>query len=134
MIEEFQEHFDEHDLQVLNMQHESADWEARLKTIETEVEFLQKLLNEELIKELSENSGKNTTFSEKLNNCKNTNADFLQSLQNYLIKQEGLKECDDVQCENFYLKDHLIFKNELAHHFNSFRKLKTEIYKTFKAS
>ena len=88
MIEEFQEHFDEHDLQVLNMQHESADWEARLKTIETEVEFLQKLLNEELIKELSENSGKNTTFSEKLNNCKNTNADFLQSLQNYLIKQE----------------------------------------------
>ena len=64
MIEEFQEHFDGHDLQVLNMQHESADWEARLKTIETEVEFLQKLLNEELIKELSENSGKNTTFSE----------------------------------------------------------------------
>ena len=73
-------------------------------------------------------------LNDELQAINKINEAHLSSFFDYKNKLEGLKECDDVQCENFYLKDHLIFKEKLMQHFKSFREIKLLIFKYLRLS
>lgn len=130
MIEKFQEHFDEQEVQLLSIQSESSEWEERLKSITAEADFYTKLLNSDFSKDikLKINPEDSNYLSKQVLSIREINDFHLKTYQDYRLKQEGLKECDDVQCENFYLKDHLIFRKTLSKHFKVFRELKALIY------
>lgn len=131
MIDKFQEHFDEQEVQVLSIQAESLEWKERLKMIDTEAAFFYKLLTAQFSEELTAriNLEDSHYLQQQLKSVKETNAFHQKTLQEYKLKQEGLKECDDVQCENFYLKDYLVFKKTLTRHFRTFRELKFIVHK-----
>ncbi|SFN70537.1 hypothetical protein [Salegentibacter flavus] len=131
MIDKFQEHFDEQEVQMLSIESESSEWEERLKSIETEAAFYSKLLNSGFSEDLKLkiNLEDSNYLKNHLKSMREINDFHLKTFQDYKIKQEGLKECDDVQYENFYLKDHLIFKQTLIKHFKVFREFKSLIYK-----
>lgn len=131
MIDKFQEHFDEQEVQVWSIQAESSEWEERLKMIDTEAAFFYKLLTAQFSEELTAkiNLEDSNYLQQQVKSIKEINNFHQKTFQDYKLKQEGLKECDDVQCENFYLKDHLIFKKTLTRHFKAFRELKFIIHK-----
>ncbi|WP_157893316.1 hypothetical protein [Salegentibacter sediminis] len=131
MIDKFQDHYDDHEVQLLSIQTESSEWKERLKIINTEIDFFLELFSSGFTDELKLkiNLEDLQYLKDQLIGVRKINEIHLKTFQEYNIKQEGLKECDDVQCENFYLKDHLIFKKTLTKHFKVFRELKYLIYK-----
>lgn len=131
MIDKFQEHYDEQEVQLLSIEAESSEWEERLRTTAIEADFYAKLLNSEFSEnlKLKINLEDSNYLKNQLKSIREINDLHLKSFQEYKLKQEGLIECDDVQCENFYLKDHLIFKQRLNKHFKVFRELKFLVYK-----
>ncbi|HSP12918.1 MAG TPA: hypothetical protein VLO29_10375 [Salegentibacter sp.] len=130
MIDKFQDHYDERQVQLLSIESESSEWEDRLKSTAIEADFYAKLLNSEFSEDLKFkiNLEDSKYLKNQLKSIREINDFHLKTFQEYKLKQEGLIECDDVQCENFYLKDHLIFKQTLTKHFKVFRELKLLVY------
>lgn len=134
MKEKFQEHYGEEEIQFLSIHSEAEEWEENLIFISEEIDFFRNIL-----KSGSNNTSKVEVGEEnapyllkKLELFNKTNDFHLTTFFDYKNKLEGLNECDDVQCENFYLKDHLDFKNTLRQHFKDFRSLKYLIFKFLK--
>jgi hypothetical protein len=136
MNHQFQEHHDEHEIQMLSIQSEAKEWEERLSLINEEISFYRDILNSALKENVTVSINKENSkyLKDELQAINKVNEAHLSSFFDYKNKLEGLKECDDVQCENFYLKDHLIFKENLIQHFRTFRALKILILKYLKMS
>ncbi|MBE7641540.1 MULTISPECIES: hypothetical protein [Salegentibacter] len=135
MNEKFQEHYGEEEIQILSIQSEAEDWEDNLIFISEEINFFGNILESgKSSLNIDINSEDASYLKEQLDLLNKANEHHLTAFFDYKNKLEGLKECDDVQCENFYLKDHLIFKNSLRKHFKDLRKLKLLIFKFLKVS
>ncbi|APS38920.1 MULTISPECIES: hypothetical protein [Salegentibacter] len=136
MREKFQEHHNDEEIQILSIQTESEDWEEHLIYISEEINFFSNILKsglKETIK-VEINQEDASYLKKQLELINKANEFHLTTFFDYKNKLEGLKECDDVQCENFYLKDHLVFKTTLRKHFKDFRQLKVLIFKFLKVS
>ena len=135
-MEKFQEHHDDEEIQILSIQSESEDWEERLVIISEEIDFFSNILGSSLKETVSVAINKEDAsyLKKQLELINKANEFHLSTFFDYKNKLEGLKECDDVQCENFYLKDHLVFKTTLRKHFKDFRQLKALIFKFLKVS
>ena len=135
-MEKFQEHHDDEEIQILSIQSESEDWEERLVIISEEIDFFTNILGSGLKETVSVAINKEDAsyLQKQLELINKANEFHLSTFFDYKNKLEGLKECDDVQCENFYLKDHLVFKTTLRKHFKDFRQLKVLIFKFLKVS
>ncbi|GGW79979.1 hypothetical protein [Salegentibacter mishustinae] len=136
MMEKFQEHHNDEEIQILSIQSESEDWEDRLVIISEEIDFFSNILGSGLKETVSVAINKEDAsyLKKQLELINKANEFHLSTFFDYKNKLEGLKECDDVQCENFYLKDHLVFKTTLRKHFKDFRQLKALIFKFLKVS
>jgi len=135
-MEKFQEHHNDEEIQILSIQSESEDWEERLVIISEEIDFFTNILGSGLKETVSVAINKEDAsyLQKQLELINKANEFHLSTFFDYKNKLEGLKECDDVQCENFYLKDHLVFKTTLRKHFKDFRQLKVLIFKFLKVS
>ena len=135
-MEKFQEHHDDEEIQILSIQSESEDWEERLVIISEEIDFFSNILGSSLKEtvRVAINKEDASYLKKQLELINKANEFHLSTFFDYKNKLEGLKECDDVQCENFYLKDHLVFKTTLRKHFKDFRQLKVLIFKFLKVS
>jgi len=135
-MEKFQEHHNDEEIQILSIQSESEDWEERLVIISEEIDFFSNILGSSLKETVSVAINKEDAsyLKKQLELINKANEFHLSTFFDYKNKLEGLKECDDVQCENFYLKDHLVFKTTLRKHFKDFRQLKALIFKFLKVS
>lgn len=49
-----------------------------------------------------------------------SNAHFQQRLPAFNLQLEGLKECEDIQCEAFYINDYTQLRNDIETHLQSF--------------
>lgn len=136
MNHSFQDHHDEHEIQMLSIQSEAQQWEERLSLMNEEISFYLDILSSALNKNVSVTINQENAkhLNDELQAINKINEAHLSSFFDYKNKLEGLKECDDVQCENFYLKDHLIFKEKLMQHFKSFREIKLLIFKYLRLS
>ncbi|UBZ07271.1 hypothetical protein LDL76_00830 [Salegentibacter mishustinae] len=136
MMEKFQEHHNDEEIQILSIQSESEDWEERLVIISEEIDFFSNILGSSLKEtvRVAINKEDASYLKKQLELINKANEFHLSTFFDYKNKLEGLKECDDVQCENFYLKDHLVFKTTLRKHFKDFRQLKVLIFKFLKVS
>ena len=135
-MEKFQEHHNDEEIQILSIQSESEDWEERLVIISEEIDFFSNILGSGLKEtvRVAINKEDASYLKKQLELINKANEFHLSTFFDYKNKLEGLKECDDVQCENFYLKDHLVFKTTLRKHFKYFRQLKALIFKFLKVS
>lgn len=135
-MEKFQEHHNDDEIQILSIQSESEDWEERLVIISEEIDFFSNILGSSLKEtvRVAINKEDASYLKKQLELINKANEFHLSTFFDYKNKLEGLKECDDVQCENFYLKDHLVFKTTLRKHFKDFRQLKVLIFKFLKVS
>lgn len=49
-----------------------------------------------------------------------SNAHFQQRLPAFNLQLEGLKECEDIQCEAFYINDYTQLRNDIETHLQLF--------------
>ncbi len=135
-MEKFQEHHNDEEIQILSIQSESEDWEEHLILISEEINFFKNILESGLKETIKVEINKEDVsyLKKQLELINKANEFHLTTLFDYKKKLEGLKECDDVQCENFYLKDHLAFKTTFHKHYKDFRRLKVLIFKFLKVS
>lgn len=135
-MDKYQEHHNDEEIQILSIQSESEDWEEHLIYISEAIDFFSNILGSGLKEGIQVAINKEDTsyLKKQLDLINKANEFHLTTFFDYKNKLEGLKECDDVQCENFYLMDHLVFKTTLRKHFKDFRKLKVLIFKFLKVS
>lgn len=80
-------------------------------------------INEALSDETAAFKGSGESEADAL---RQSNAHFQQRLPAFNIQMEGLKECEDIQCEAFYINDYTQLRNEIETHLQSFSRFRQE--------
>lgn len=56
------------------------------------------------------------------------NEALLEALQRYAGSRTNIAECDDVQCDMVFIKEHESYRRSYLYHLNKYRKLKDEFF------
>lgn len=117
MINNIQEHHNEEEIQILNMQSEVVLWRDKLNFLKDEIDFYLDLLGSSLIEKTQSNNIDANYLLKQFEELKETNQFHLDTCKHFQNKLPGMDECDDVQCDNAYLTSYLLFKSKLEKHF-----------------
>lgn len=128
MIQQVEEHHNDEDIIKLSMSSDIKKWKAELDFNDREVAFLRQLLNSGLIEKIRANPEDARFLLSQLTDFQEANDSQVKTLIAFQNKLEGMKECDDVECETYYVKDHLVLKSSIEKHFRSFRTVKDFVY------
>lgn len=128
MDELIKQHYENEDILRLNLCTDLEKWNAEVNFIETENEFYLKLFSSPLIEKTALSPYDIALLKQQLDNIAIKNVHFLDKLREFLIELEGIKECDDIFCETYYLNNHQKFKIEIENFFFENRKFKTLMY------
>jgi len=119
-----QKHHDEQDIQKLFIDRDIKNWSEEIEIITEEMLFYNNLLQSKLV----ETKGDYTNLFNKIEDFKVANLVSKENLITYVHKLEGIKECEDLQCETYFLNDHSDFKKNIENYFSKYRKLKKNIF------
>ena len=103
-------------------------WKGEIESIATEIAFYQRVLNSYLKKKDTKCVKKQIFFLEKCVSISIDNQNYLGSLNTLVNKVVQLKECDDMQCEMYFLDKHAEFKRNIETYFSDYREFKKEIF------
>ena len=98
-------------------------WIEHLYYIEKEITNLLKLGNTELVKILGTDPVLN-----KLQKKKENNVITVQAFQKYRDGLPKAAECEDVDCDMFFVTEHEKFRRMYKFHLNRYRKVKEEYF------
>lgn len=128
MTTEIPIHYSSEDIQQLKLKIESNTWISRLEFVQSEMEFFSFLvLSEEIKKELD--TSKILKFISRLTEDNKTLRSKMIEYKNQL---DGMRECEDLQCDSFYLNDHEVLREKVEQHRDNIQKLKLTIFKELK--
>lgn len=127
MADKIQKHYVEEDIQALFIGWDLTNWKEKLETIAEEMTLFSNLL---LLLEASPKKGRSsyTNLFEKIALFKSMNSEFDKNLIAYNLQLEGLKECEDLQCETYFLNGHTHFKEKIEAYFSEYRNLKKTLF------
>jgi hypothetical protein len=114
-------HQDQDDLQKFFINRDVDRWNDEVGSIKEEIILFIKLLT-------STKSKLYSNILEKVNDFKTENAKFTEELISYNRKLEVLKECEDLQCENFFLNSHNDFQEQIEGYFSEYRNFKKNVF------
>lgn len=57
-----------------------------------------------------------------------------KSFLKYSTKITNMSECQDIQCENYYLEEHTLLKNTIEKHFSTCKEFKKNIFSYLKTT
>lgn len=101
--------------------YELKNWISHLEYIKKEIEYLIALVKDQT---------KNEELLEALKNHQKENNSELSSFYNYAPSISESQECDDVDCDIFFLNKHEEFRSKYIEYLENYRKLKTETFET----
>lgn len=102
---------------------EISNWLKHLKFTKEELKGLIKLCSKDL---------KNKLYDEKIlsefekKNQENDN--FISALNHYKSTREHIAECEDLDCDMVYIKEHEAYRKSYHYHLDKYRKLKDHFY------
>lgn len=114
-------HQDQDDLQKFFINRDVDRWNDEVASIREELILFINLLT-------SKNSKLYSNIVEKVEEFKTENARFAEELISYDRKLEVLKECEDLQCETFFLNSHNEFQEKIEAHFSEYRNFKKNVF------
>ncbi|WP_373060084.1 hypothetical protein [Zunongwangia sp. H14] len=133
MISNIQEHHNEEEIQKMTMEGDAWLWREELEFYLKEIDFYLLLISSGVIRETGSNKDINYLLK-KFQKIKESNELYLETCIQYQCKLPQVKECDDVQCDNAFLKSHILFKNKLEEHFQEIRNIKQSAFMLLKDS
>jgi len=93
---------------------------------EEELDCLGRLLTSELFR----NTESATQVLVQIPTMKVANKDILEKVFRYRNNLEAYRECEDLECDNFYLNDHENFRIVLEKHAAKIREFKSRVFHT----
>ncbi|CAM4107507.1 MULTISPECIES: hypothetical protein [Flavobacterium] len=97
-------------------------WREELTCINAEIIFFKKLLKSKKDNKVY------AKLIKKLEEKERQNRNLFDNLIVYIRKIDGLKECEDIDCETYYLNDHINFKKDIESFLYQYKKLKRITY------
>lgn len=125
-------HYQDEDILMLNLCTDVNKWKSEVTFIEIENQFYKELFSSRLIEKTNINRQDVNFLKQEIEGLDDMNQEFLARLREFIIDLDGLKECDDVHCDTYYLNNHQNFKVEIENYFFKNRNLKTLIYSYLK--
>lgn len=122
-----QKHHDDIDIQMLFFKQDINRWFQETELIQFEIQFFNGILISDLIDKLQTDFYSTQAHNANLLDFELKHQALIKELNHLKYKTEGIKECDDLQCENYYLNDINQFKAKIENHFKDYRNLKIEI-------
>lgn len=108
--------------QKTTMQNEIESWEKHIDFIEKECNFYLKLIS---LPEMQ--FEKTPPLKQALQKISEANSELAKRLLQNKNSLEGMIECDDLQCETYYLDQHKQTQDKIAQHEQAFREAKSSI-------
>lgn len=124
MKDVIQKHHDEQDIQKIFIDRDIKNWREEIEIITEEMLFFNNLLQ----LKATETKANYSNLLKKIDEFKIANLSSKENLIGYVHKLEGIKECEDLQCETYFLNDHTDFKKKIENYFSKYRKLKKNIF------
>lgn len=115
------------DIQMKFMDKDIELWKEDISIIRIEILFFKRMLYSSIFKELDSDQQKKDDLIKDLKKVKEINESYHVKLIDFINKLDNIKECDDVQCETFYLNNHTKFRNDIESHFSAYRFYKTNV-------
>jgi hypothetical protein len=109
--------------QKTSLQKEIENWEAQIDFIDKESSFYLRLISLPVLQ--FENS---SFLTQALQEVKNANGELANILLQTKNSLEGLIECDDLQCETYYLDNQEEIHNKIKKHQSRFRAVKAKVF------
>lgn len=122
------EHYGSEDIQRLNMFTDVNKWKSEVTFIDLENQFYKKLFSSKLVEKTDITLQDLYYLQQELESLDLKNQAYLEKLMAFSLELDGFSECDDLQCETFYLNELQKFKIEIENYFFENRNLKTLIY------
>jgi len=115
------------DLENIFINKDFISWKEELNIAAVEMEFCQNLFTATLNDLGAAQQSKYTNILEKLSLLKKENNQIKKELFALGIQLEGYIECQDMQCDNYYMVMHLAFRDRIERHFSIYSKLKKKL-------
>lgn len=109
------------------LQLEREGWIEQLSHLTWDIHFFRKLLKAHVFRPVPNLYEKISEFSDELSTCREDLQELNQDLQNHRFDLEGMIECDDVSCDNFYLDQHKKLGKKVREFKNHMRNLQSQI-------
>lgn len=122
------EHYGSEDIQRLNMFTDVNKWKSEVTFIDLENQFYKKLFSSRLVEKTDITLQDLYYLQQELESLDLKNQAYLEKLMAFSLELDGFSECEDLQCETFYLNELQKFKIEIENYFFENRNLKTLIY------
>lgn len=115
------------DLEHIFIDRDFISWKEELSIASVEMQFCQNLFSTFLNETDDLNQEKYANIVEKLNVLKSVNNQLKKELFALEIQFEGYIECQDMQCDSYYMSIHLAFREKIEKHFVAYAKLKKKL-------
>ncbi|HET8838831.1 MAG TPA: hypothetical protein VFM82_07550 [Flavobacteriaceae bacterium] len=120
------EHYREEDIQKMKLESDVENWEASVEFTEKEIDFFTDLLN---LPQFDSSPAKiRLSLLDQLEAIHKTNKACSREILEFSNKLEGMNECEDIQCETYFLNSHEEFRDKIEKHLLRFRALKGRIF------
>lgn len=121
-------HFMDEDIQRLNLCTDVNKWKSEVTHIGLENQFYKRIFSSPLVEKTAINKEDIKFLLEELRTLDIKNQDFSDKLREFIIELDGMKECDDMHCETYYLNNHQKFKIDIENYFYKNRNLKALVF------
>lgn len=127
MKNEIREHYREEDIQKLKLHKDIENWNAEISFTKKEIRFFSELLQNPLLKNTT-NQQNTSLLLQELKTMEENNGNYSDKVLSFSNTLEGLNECEDLQCETYFLNSHEELREELIKHGVKFQELKEQIF------
>uniref|UniRef100_UPI00404B4313 hypothetical protein n=1 Tax=Flavobacterium sp. TaxID=239 RepID=UPI00404B4313 len=101
-------------------------WKEEVSSINVEIEFFKKILTNK-----TKNIDSESVFCKILKQLETKdkeNKRLYNNLIHYIRKTSGINECEDLDCETYYINDHINFKLNIESFLYKYKRLKRMTY------
>lgn len=128
MKNQIQSHYREEDVQKMKLHSDIENWNAEIAFMNKESEFFSALLSAPSFEKENKNDENTNQLLQELKATEELNKTYTASVLNFSNTLEGLNECEDLQCETYFLNSHEELRAQLKKHGLKFRVLKEHIF------
>ena len=118
-------HLSVHEINQHKLDVEYKHWIARLNFFEEEFDFIGRLLSSSAFLKAEGVS----EILKEVPSIISANREILEKVHSYRNNLDLYRECEDLECDNFYLNDHEKFRVVLEQHSADIRKFKKRVFK-----
>lgn len=110
-------------------QRDAQWWKSTLESIETETQFIEKLLNAHIYKDNTPNLFERLQqFKQEVGTRTLEAKNLKKEITEYEDKLRRFLECQDISCDTYYLENHKVLKDCFEEFYTGLNDYKTRIY------